>query len=72
MLRTNPIGSIIENDGLFIDILHHYCHKEIPLAFIVDTSLQYNTPCFNLINDKDGKSYDFSYRNCVYEQIKKN
>ena len=32
MLRTNPVGSIIENNGLLVDILiiHHYYHCEIP------------------------------------------
>ena len=75
MLKTYPIGSIIENDGLLVDILsiHYYYKKVIPLAFIINTSTQYNTPCFNFINDKDGKLYDFSYRNCINhsEQIKK-
>ena len=75
MLRSNPIGSIIENDGLLVDILtiHYYYHSEKPWAFIVNPSSQYKTPCFNFINDKDGKLYEFSYRNCVNhsEQIKK-
>ena len=75
MLRSNPIGSIIENDGLLVDILtiHHYYHSEKPLAFTVNPSSQYKTPCFNFINDKDGKLNDFSYRNCINlsEQIKK-
>ena len=75
MLKTYPIGVIIENDGLLVDILsmHYYYKKVIPLAFIINTSTQYNTPCFNFINDKDGKLYDFSYRNCINhsEQIKK-
>ena len=75
MLRIYPIGSIIEDDSLLVDILsiHHYYSKVIPLAFIINTSTQYNTPCFNFINDKDGKLYDFSYRNCINhsEQIKK-
>ena len=75
MLKTNPIGSIIEDDGLLVDILsiHHYYNTVIPLAFIINTSSQHNTPCLNFINDKDGKLYDFSYHNCVNhsEQIKK-
>ena len=56
MLKTYPIGVIIENDGLLVDILsiHYYYKKVIPLAFIINTSTQYNTPCFNFINDKDG------------------
>ena len=47
MLTANPIGSIIENNGILVDILtiHHYYHKKILLAFIVNTSSQYNTPC---------------------------
>ena len=46
MLKTYPIGIIIENDGLLVDILsiHYYYKKVIPLAFIINTSTQYNTP----------------------------
>ena len=45
MLKTYPIGSIIENDGLLVDILsiHYYYNKYIPLAFIINTSTRYNT-----------------------------
>ena len=39
MLKTYPIGSIIENGGLLVDILsiHYYYKKVIPLAFIINT-----------------------------------